>query len=132
MDAPRDLVLLVWRHAEVRAGHGLDVFGPLPAGLDGDPTHLCASGQVDQLESPVPTLTDLVGPLERLVLQRLGHDAPPGSSSVPQLVMLRVATQVKLRAGARKVAEHDARRTCATLLVDLDVHPESSGRSAGT
>ena len=28
-----------------------------------------------------------------------------------------------LRAGVRKITVHDARRTCATLLVDLDVHP---------
>ncbi|MGC5334760.1 tyrosine-type recombinase/integrase [Micromonospora sp. DT62] len=27
------------------------------------------------------------------------------------------------RAGVRKITVHDARRTCATLLVDLDVHP---------
>lgn len=27
------------------------------------------------------------------------------------------------RAGIRKITVHDARRTCATLLVDLDVHP---------
>ena len=26
------------------------------------------------------------------------------------------------RAGVRKITVHDARRTCATLLVDLDVH----------
>ena len=26
-------------------------------------------------------------------------------------------------AGVRKITVHDARRTCATLLVDLDVHP---------
>ncbi|XTZ13761.1 tyrosine-type recombinase/integrase [Micromonospora echinospora] len=28
-----------------------------------------------------------------------------------------------VRAGVRKITVHDARRTCATLLVDLDVHP---------
>jgi integrase len=28
-----------------------------------------------------------------------------------------------LRPGVRKITVHDARRTCATLLVDLDVHP---------
>lgn len=27
------------------------------------------------------------------------------------------------RAGVRRITVHDARRTCATLLVDLDVHP---------
>jgi integrase len=27
------------------------------------------------------------------------------------------------KAGVRRIAVHDARRTCATLLVDLDVHP---------
>lgn len=27
------------------------------------------------------------------------------------------------RAGVRKITVHDARRTCATLLVDLNVHP---------
>lgn len=27
------------------------------------------------------------------------------------------------KAGVRKITVHDARRTCATLLVDLDVHP---------
>ena len=27
------------------------------------------------------------------------------------------------RAGVRKITVHDGRRTCATLLVDLDVHP---------
>ncbi|MCL7460678.1 tyrosine-type recombinase/integrase [Micromonospora sp. MSM11] len=27
------------------------------------------------------------------------------------------------RASVRKITVHDARRTCATLLVDLDVHP---------
>jgi integrase len=26
-------------------------------------------------------------------------------------------------AGVRRITVHDARRTCATLLVDLDVHP---------
>jgi integrase len=28
-----------------------------------------------------------------------------------------------LRAGIRRIRLHDARRTCATLLADLDVHP---------
>jgi integrase len=28
-----------------------------------------------------------------------------------------------VRAGVRKITVHDARRTCASLLVDLDVHP---------
>lgn len=27
------------------------------------------------------------------------------------------------RAGVRRITVHDARRTCASLLVDLDVHP---------
>jgi integrase len=27
------------------------------------------------------------------------------------------------RAGVRRITVHDGRRTCATLLVDLDVHP---------
>ena len=27
------------------------------------------------------------------------------------------------RAGVKKITVHDARRTCASLLVDLDVHP---------
>jgi integrase len=27
------------------------------------------------------------------------------------------------KAGVRKITMHDGRRTCATLLVDLDVHP---------
>jgi integrase len=27
------------------------------------------------------------------------------------------------KAGVRKITVHDGRRTCATLLVDLDVHP---------
>lgn len=27
------------------------------------------------------------------------------------------------KAGVRKITVHDARRTCATLLADLDVHP---------
>ncbi|WP_211246474.1 hypothetical protein [Amycolatopsis taiwanensis] len=27
------------------------------------------------------------------------------------------------RSGVRKITVHDGRRTCATLLVDLDVHP---------
>ena len=29
------------------------------------------------------------------------------------------------KAGVRKITVHDGRRTCATLLVDLDVHPVS-------
>jgi integrase len=28
-----------------------------------------------------------------------------------------------ITAGVRKITVHDGRRTCATLLVDLDVHP---------
>jgi integrase len=30
---------------------------------------------------------------------------------------------VVVRAGVRKITVHDGRRTCASLLVDLDVHP---------
>ncbi len=35
-------------------------------------------------------------------------------------------------AGVRKITVHDGRRSCGTLLADLDVHPGSRCRSSGT
>lgn len=37
--------------------------------------------------------------------------------------MNRVFTARCERAGVRRITVHDARRTCASLLADLDVHP---------
>jgi integrase len=36
------------------------------------------------------------------------------------------------KASVRKITVHDGRRSCGTLLADLDVHPGSSCRSSGT
>ncbi len=35
----------------------------------------------------------------------------------------RVFTARSVKAGVRRITVHDARRTCASLLADLDVHP---------
>ena len=60
VDPPGDLVLLVRGHAQFGARDRLDVLGPLPARLHGDPTNLGPSGQVQQFQPPLLTLADLV------------------------------------------------------------------------
>ena len=73
---PTELILLVRRHAQIGPGHRLDVLRPSPPRLHGDPAYLRATGEVEQFQSPVVTLTYLVRIGERHVLQRLNtrHD----------------------------------------------------------
>jgi integrase len=46
------------------------------------------------------------------------HGTPVDPRTVNQAFTARAA-----RAGVRRITVHDARRTCASLLADLDVHP---------
>jgi hypothetical protein len=73
VNPPGQLVLLVRRHAELGAGHRLDVLGPPPSWLKGNPADLDAPGKVDQLHPPVLTFPNLVRLVERHMLERLGH-----------------------------------------------------------
>jgi integrase len=45
-----------------------------------------------------------------------------GTAVVPRTFNSRFSARCQA-AGVRRLTVHDARRTCATLLVDLDVHP---------